>query len=176
MVSFMSCVLSLQAAVSRLIYSFARDGMVAGSAPLSRVSTRHVPVNALYLSGLVPGAIVLLGLFAQDALTTIVSFAVVGIYVAFQMVVAGALYARLRGWQPGGPFTLGRWGFAVNIAALAYGVLAIINILWPRMPDAHGISITACGSVLRLWWPQPSPIWRWRGRICGAAHVMRMRG
>ncbi|MFT8369379.1 MAG: amino acid permease [Acetobacter papayae] len=136
MVSFMSCVLSLQAAVSRLIYSFARDGMVAGSAPLSRVSTRHVPVNALYLSGLVPGAIVLLGLFAQDALTTIVSFAVVGIYVAFQMVVAGALYARLRGWQPGGPFTLGRWGFAVNIAALAYGVLAIINILWPRMPDA----------------------------------------
>lgn len=52
------------------------------------------------------------------------------------MVVAGALYARLRGWHPSGDFRLGRWGMAINIGALVYGVLAIINILWPRTPDA----------------------------------------
>lgn len=137
MVSFMSCVLSLQAAVSRLIYSFSRDRMIPGAKALSRISPHsHVPTTALFVAGLVPSAIAVLGFFAADALTTIVSFAVVGIYVAFQMVVAGALYARFRGWKPSGDFTLGRWGTAINIAALIYGVLAIINILWPRTPDA----------------------------------------
>ncbi len=137
MISFMSCVLSLQAAVSRLIYSFARDRMIPGAEVLSRISPNsHVPTTALFVAGLVPSLIALLGLFAADALTSIVSFAVVGIYVAFQMVVAGALYARLRGWHPSGDFRLSRWGMVINIGALVYGVLAIINILWPRTPDA----------------------------------------
>ncbi|MBT2186028.1 APC family permease [Sphingobium nicotianae] len=137
MVSFMSCVLSLQAAVSRLIYSFARDDMIAGAGRLSKISPKtRVPTAALCLAGVVPAAIALIGLVMQDALVTIVSFAVAGIYIAFQMVVAAALFARLRGWQPSGEFTLGRWGFLVNIAALAYGIGAICNILWPRAPDA----------------------------------------
>jgi amino acid transporter len=67
--------------------------------------------------------------------STIISFAAAGIYVAFQMVVAGALYARARGWQPAGPFTLGRWGLTVNVVALGYGIFAIINMLWPRSPE-----------------------------------------
>jgi hypothetical protein len=48
------------------------------------------------------------------------------------MVVLGALLARAKGWRPSGPFTLGNWGWVVNVAALAYGVGAIVNILWPR--------------------------------------------
>jgi amino acid transporter len=79
---------------------------------------------------------VLLGLVIQDALTIIVSFSIAGIYLAFQMVVVAALYARFRGWRPSGAFTLGRWGWLVNFAALGYGVAAITNILWPRSPDA----------------------------------------
>jgi amino acid transporter len=137
MVSFISCVLSLQAAVSRLIYSFARDEMIAGSATLSKLSpTTRVPTAALIVSGVLPTAIVLLGLVIQDALTIIVSFSIAGIYLAFQMVVVAALYARFRGWRPSGAFTLGRWGWLVNFAALGYGVAAITNILWPRSPDA----------------------------------------
>ncbi len=133
MVSFVSCVLSLQAAVSRLIYSFARDGMMMGAAPLARLSaTTHVPVNALLVSGVVPAAIVLIGLVLPDALTMIVSFAVVGIYLSFQMVVVAALHARMKGWRPSGAFTLGAWAWPVNIAALLYGMAAITNILWPR--------------------------------------------
>ena len=50
------------------------------------------------------------------------AFAVLGIYVAFQMVVLASLRQRIRGWKPAGPFSLGRWGFVVNVAALAYGV------------------------------------------------------
>lgn len=31
---------------------------------------------------------------------------------------------------------MGKWGWVVNIAALIYGVSAIINMVWPRSPDA----------------------------------------
>ncbi len=51
------------------------------------------------------------------------------------MVVFAALRARLKGWEPSGPFTLGRWGLPITSAALAYGVLTMINIAWPRTPD-----------------------------------------
>src|SRR3954468_7663447 len=48
LISFVSCVLSLQAAASRLMYSYARDRMVFASDALSRFShERHVPPVAL---------------------------------------------------------------------------------------------------------------------------------
>jgi hypothetical protein len=31
-------------------------------------------------------------------------------------------------------FHLGRWAWLVNLAAFTYGVLAIINMMWPRSP------------------------------------------
>ncbi|MBB3810746.1 amino acid permease [Pseudochelatococcus contaminans] len=136
MVSFLSCVLSLQAAVSRLLFSYGRDRMIFGSGMLSRLSEgQHVPSAALVLAGIVPALIVVLGLLVEDALTTIISFAVVGIYVSFQMVVIGALYARSRGWVPAGKFRLGAWGPIVNILALTYGIGAVINMMWPRAPE-----------------------------------------
>lgn len=132
MVSFLSCVLSLQAAVSRLLYSFARDKMIPGSRSLSRLSTfSHVPRAALILSAVLSAAIICLGFFVKEALSTIISFAVIGIYIAFQMVVFAAIHARLRGWQPNGEFQLGKWGMPVAIIGQVYGVLAIINLAWP---------------------------------------------
>ncbi|MDT4799860.1 permease, urea carboxylase system [compost metagenome] len=136
MVSFVSCVLSLQAAASRLLFAYARDEMIVGSNLLKRLSANHVPSFALVVSGVVPAAIVCLGLFMADAVATIVGFAAIGIYVAFQLIVIAALIARAKGWRPSGQFTLGGWGPLVNIAALVYGVGAIVNMVWPRSPDA----------------------------------------
>ena len=136
MVSFVSCILSLQAASSRLVHAFAQDGMVAGSAWLAAVSPRtHVPVRALGLSGAISCVILLLGALFANAFAAIVSFAVIGIYAAFLMIVLGALWARLKGWQPSGQFRLGRWGAAANIAGLVWGMGAIGNMVWPRTPD-----------------------------------------
>jgi amino acid transporter len=136
LVSFLSCVLSMQAAASRLLFAYARDEMIVGSRRLSRLSPHtHVPVSALLVAGLVPALIALCGLWLQDAVSTIISFASAGIYIAFQMLVLAALIARLKGWQPSGPFRLGRWGWAVNIIALVYGVSAIVDMIWPRSPN-----------------------------------------
>ena len=136
LVSFISCGLSLQAAASRLIFAYARDQMIFGSRFLSRMSPgHHVPANALILMGAIPALIALSALWLQDAIATIISFAAVGIYISFQMIVLGALIARAKGWRPAGPFTLGTWGWLVNGSALAYGISAIVNILWPRSPE-----------------------------------------
>ena len=136
LVSFVSCLLSLQAAAGRLIFAYARDQMIVGAKFLSRMSAgRHVPANALVLMGAIPAVIALSALWLQDAIATIISFAAVGIYISFQMIVLAALVARCKGWRPAGPYTLKAWGWIVNIAALGYGVAAIVNILWPRSPN-----------------------------------------
>jgi amino acid transporter len=66
-----------------------------------------------------------------DQLPRITAFAVLGIYIAFQAVVLAALRQRLRGWRPAGDWNLGRWGTIINIAALGYGVVAMILLLKP---------------------------------------------
>jgi len=134
-VSFFSNILSLQAATSRLLYSYARDDMIIGSKILSKFSARHgVPVAAVLVAGLVPALLTFIALASEDGLFKIVSFASAGIYIGFQMVVLAALRARIKGWKPKGQFTLGKWGMLVNIAALLWGVAAIVNLIWPRSP------------------------------------------
>ena len=131
--AFVSCVLSLQAAASRLLYSFARDGMLPGHAWLAQVSPRSkVPTNALIVACTVPALICVLIYFNDGILVPVTSFAILGIYVAFQMVVLAALRQRFKGWKPAGPFSLGGLGIVVNIAALAYGVFAIVLLAKPE--------------------------------------------
>ncbi|MBJ7437979.1 MAG: amino acid permease [Sphingopyxis sp.] len=164
-ISFMSCVLSLQAAVSRLIFAFARDRMIFSADLFARLSPdTHVPVAALALAGAVPAAIVLLGAVMADALTTIVTFAVAGVYLAFHMVVIAALVARFRGWRPTGAFTLGGWGWLVNVAAFLYGFGALVNMMWPRAPDSPwyidhamilGVTAVLASGVLYLFIGRP---------------------
>jgi amino acid transporter len=126
LISFFSCALSLQAAVSRMIYSYGRDEMIFGSGILSRVSPgKHMPPAALWLAAAVPAFLVIIDLFIEGGLVRIVSFAALGIYLAFQMVVLAALRARIKGWKPGGTYTLGGWGMIVNVLALAYGLFGI---------------------------------------------------
>jgi amino acid transporter len=134
LISFLSCVLSLQAAASRLLYSYSRDHMIFASAALSRFSpTRHVPPIALIVAATTPAVIVAIAeLISSSALLRVISFASAGIYIAFLMVTTAALVARSRGWQPSGAFTLGRYGTAVNVAAVVYGTAGALNLAWPR--------------------------------------------
>jgi len=137
LISFASCALSLQAAASRLIYSYGRDDMIIGSRLWARFDhKRAVPPFALLVAAVIPAALVVGSIVSTDALIKLISFGSVGIYIAFQMVVVAALRARAKGWIPSGKYRLQRWAMPVNIGALIYGVAAIVNICWPRTPDA----------------------------------------
>jgi amino acid transporter len=153
-VSFVSALISLQAAASRLLFAYARDEMIVGSEHLRHLSPgRHIPAKALLVAGAIPALIALTAPWLQDAVATIISFAAVGIYIAFQMIVIAALVARSRGWRPAGSFTLGAWGWTVNVVALAYGLSAIVNMSWPRSPgdpwySNYGVIVTSAGVIV----------------------------
>lgn len=130
--AFLSCALSLQAAASRLLYSFARDEMIPGHRWLSHVSSRTaVPTRALLVACVIPILIAVLVYVQPSLLVQVTSFAVFGIYVAFQSVVLAALRQRAKGWKPAGSFSLGPFGWVVNIVALAYGVFALVLLARP---------------------------------------------
>jgi amino acid transporter len=136
LISYLSCVLSLQAAASRLTYSYARDKMMIGHRSLSKFwQARHIPPYALALAFAVPAIIILISLISANAVVKLISFAACGIYLGFQMVVLAALRAHVLGWKPSGQWKMGRWGLLVNCAALTYGISAMVNMCWPRGAD-----------------------------------------
>jgi amino acid transporter len=163
--AFLSCVLSLQAAASRLLFSFARDGMIPGHKWLAKVSPRSkVPVNALIVACTIPVILCLIIFVGPDELLTqITAFAVLGIYVAFQSVVLASLRQRIKGWKPAGPFNLGKAGIVVNSVALAYGIFAMVLLAWPGRSGVFlndwivliGLGIVAGTGLLYLFIAHP---------------------
>lgn len=138
--AFLSCVLSLQAALSRLLFSFARDEMLPGHRWLSRLTTEvggtgGTPRNAAIVAGVAPAIICLWVFVSPDNLPRVTAFAVMGIYLCFQMVVFASLVQRIRGWKPAGVWTLGRAGIVINVLALVYGVAAMVILAQPGAPD-----------------------------------------
>ncbi len=128
---FVSCTLAIQAAATRLVYSFGRDGMIVGGKTLARVNPRfHMPPAAIAVTAIVPALVTLL---PSATVNRVIAFAVTGIYTGFQLVVLGAVIARARGWKPSGKFTLGAWGWVVNLGGLVYGIAAIV-ILSTKAP------------------------------------------
>jgi amino acid transporter len=145
--AFFSCGTSVQGAGSRLAFSFARDGALPASAWVAKVHQRfRTPINAL-LAGAVITALFALLVYASpghdikigfitypaktNALVSLVSFGVSGIYLSFLLTVIASIVARTRGWVPEGAFRLGRWGRPVCVIALAYLGLMLINVVAP---------------------------------------------
>ena len=134
--SFIGGCAAVQAAVSRVIFALARDRELPASPWLGRLSeTERLPRNAIVASAVAAGFLLLIAL-SENAYATLISMATIGFYIAFAFPVLTALSARRRGaWTPG-PWNLGRLGLAVNAAAALWVVFEIVNIAWPRTPDA----------------------------------------
>ncbi len=82
-----------------------------------------------------------------NALVSLVSFSVSGIYLAFLLTVIAATVARGRGWVAEGSFTLGKWGWPVIILAIAYlGADAGQRGIPDRAEPARAPTSTSTGS------------------------------
>jgi amino acid transporter len=136
------CTLAIQTAASRLMFSMARDNRLPGSAILSRVNGRTgTPIWPSVLIGVLCIGVLLVNVGNAAIFATLASVCIILIYLAYLMVTAPLLYRRLKGWPAernqvdaeGLPlFSLGRFGVVVNILAVAYGALMIVNLGWPR--------------------------------------------
>ncbi len=132
-IGFLASFLALQTSASRLIWSYARDNALPGSAVLARLSGgERQPVPALLVTSLVGGVLFLLSLFATDVYSLMLFFTSGGFYASFLFPLVGALYLRATGrWTPG-PWNLGRYGMGVTVAAVVWATFQFLNIAWPR--------------------------------------------
>jgi urea carboxylase system permease len=126
------CTLAIQSATIRLMFSMGRDGRLPFGGVWGTVNpTFRTPMWA----GIAVAVLSAIPLIALKDLTTAISIIVIGatglIYTSYFLNNIASLGARMRGWpSTKAPFSLGRWGLPVNILALIYGGLMIINFLW----------------------------------------------
>ena len=132
LVAFLACGMAAQSVTARTMYSVARDGGVPGSRFLRKVDRRKVPIGGVVVTTVVACLGLLLGLDANAA-GTLIAFGTAAIYVSFLLTALAALIARVRGtWKPAGLVRLGRAGFVINVAAVAWLAFETVNIAWPR--------------------------------------------
>ena len=125
------CTLAIQGAASRMMFSMSRDRHLPLGSVWGRVNhTFKTPANATIAVGLLAATPILVigplgGFFMSIAATGL-------IYLSYMLCNIGVLAARRRGWphQPAW-FSLGRWGMPVNILAIVWGLVMLVNIgLW----------------------------------------------
>jgi urea carboxylase system permease len=148
LVSVFVCTLAIRGAATRMMFSMGRDRHL----PLGRFwgtvnPTFRTPANAAVAVGVLAALpILLIGPIGGFTL----SIAATGlIYLSYFLCNIGVALARRKGWphQPAW-FNLGRWGMTVNILALIYGGVMIVNIgLW-NDPNLFG----NFGSANRALW------------------------
>jgi len=128
LVAVFVCTLAIQSATIRLMFSMGRDGRLPFGKVWGSVNrTFHTPVWA----AIAVGVLAAIPFLVSQAIAVIVASATGLIYVSYFMNNIASLGARLNGWpRVKAPFSLGSWGILVNVVALVYGGLMIINFLW----------------------------------------------
>jgi urea carboxylase system permease len=133
------CALAVHTAAIRLTFAMARDNALPFGEKLAQVNAEtRTPIIPAVVIGVIAELILVLNIGQPKIFTVLTSIAVIMIYMAYLMVTAPLLRKRLAGeWPPadlaaGGYFTMGRWGLAVNVVAVLWGLGMAINLAWPR--------------------------------------------
>ncbi|KAF2461493.1 amino acid/polyamine transporter I [Lineolata rhizophorae] len=138
------------ASVSRLAWSFARDGGLPFHEFFGYTHpTLRIPLNALGLVVVVAGVLGLINLGSTEAFFAIVSLATLGLYVSYVLPILFMLMRKIKNQHPEyGPFQLGKWGIPVNIFALCYAIFIIIWLPFPATQPTTANSMNYAGPIL----------------------------
>ena len=155
------CTLAIQGAATRMMFSMGRDRQLPLGGLWGHVNQRfRTPANAAIAVGVLAALPILVtGPYGGFVL----SIAATGlIYLSYLLCNIGVLIARRRGWpRQKAWFSLGRWGMPINILALVYGAVIIVNIaLWndPRLFGDFG------GEGRGFWNPYINSFLQWFGQ------------
>jgi amino acid transporter len=156
------CTLAIHGATTRLMFSMGRDGRIPFGGTWGHVNqTFKTPTNAAIGVGLLSTLPLLI---TGAAASFYLAIAATGtIYISYLLCNWGVLRARRRGWpHQGAWFKLGSWGTIINVLALVYGLLMVINIAlweWEGFGDF--------GNELRSIWSNPpiNTFLQWNGDV-----------
>jgi urea carboxylase system permease len=149
------CCLAIHAAAIRIAFSMARDHALPLGEGLSHVSEhRHAPAAPALVSGAVAILILLVNVGNSKLFLVVTSVSIILVYIAYLMVTVPTFLRRRAGWPEDegrtGLFTLPKpWGVVINVAAIAYGFLMALNLIWPRH-EIYGAGNYQWGGVLAV--------------------------
>jgi urea carboxylase system permease len=133
------CTLAVHTAAIRLTFAMARDNALPFGEKLARVNPKtQTPIIPAIVIGVLAVLILVINIGQKQIFTVLTSIAIIMIYLAYLMVTGPMLKKRFQGqWPPkdlkeGGYFTMGKWGMAVNIVAVVWGIGMALNLAWPR--------------------------------------------
>jgi urea carboxylase system permease len=155
------CTLAIQGAATRMMFSMGRDHHLPLGGIWGKVNpTFRTPANAAVAVGVLAAIPILVtGPYGGFVL----SIAATGtIYLSYFLCNLGVALARRRGWPHNRAwFNLGRWGMTINILALIYGGVMILNISLWNDPNLFG----DFGSAGRAFWnPSINSFLQWFGQ------------
>jgi len=132
-----ACAISEVAAASRQIWSFARDAGLPGHSWLSKVSPGwNIPIPAVAVSLTVSALLSLINIGSSVALNAITSLGAIAVLISYYLTISCVVYRRLSGPAlPARRWSLGKFGLAINIAALMFLTPLIFFLTWPLGKD-----------------------------------------
>ena len=112
---FLGCI----ASTSRLTWAWSRDGALPQW--FGYVDSRYrVPVRSLWLSIFIVAVLLLLNLASAVAIGVVISLGTFGLFQSYFIAIGCMIYARSQGRVEDAGWSLGRWGWPVNVAAMVY--------------------------------------------------------
>src|SRR5438876_526667 len=131
------CSLAVHAGGIRMIFTMGRDGRLPFASAIARVHGKSkTPLVPSIVIGVLTLLLLVLNVGNQRAFFVLTSVAIIMFYIAYMCVTGPLLIARLRGKWPtpehGPYFSLGRWGLPVNVLAVIFQTIVMINLAWPR--------------------------------------------
>jgi len=138
------CGLACVTSTSRMMYAFARDGGLPGSAALKQVSPKwQTPVTAIWVTA----ALAIASTLYAPAYSTLTTACVIFLYLSYVMPTVCGFFAFGKTWTKMGPFDLGARLYKTLAAISVLGVLVVVWI-GVQPPNDKALTVLAAVSVL----------------------------
>ena len=115
-----------------------------------------IPIRAISLITLLACLLGLVNIGSSTAFNALCSLPLIGHYFSYLLPIVLLVIRRIQGTKeiPFGPWTLGRYGLTINLAAIAYAVVMIVLMVFPpyRQVTAQNMNYSSVifGGVMLL--------------------------
>src|SRR3989440_2138891 len=143
------CGLSSVTSNSRMLFAFARDGGLPFSRQVAAVSARY---RSPHVAGWISAAAAFAVALWSHAYSAMTALSTIALYASYGLPIWMGLRARRSGrWTRFGPWHLGRWSTAVNVAALLW--IAALTVLFVLPPNqVAGYTFAGALAPVCAWW------------------------
>jgi amino acid transporter len=141
--------IAVVASVSRLTWAFARDGGLPYSRFFAHVDTTyHIPIRAICLVCFTVIVLSLVNIASTTALSAILALTTSSLFISYIIPIAMMARKRIRKERIAfGPFALGRWGLAINLYAIIFGIFICTFVSFPTEIPVTATNMNYSGPV-----------------------------